>query len=325
MKKKLLVLLTSFFLSISTVLAYSDSVILGGENIGIEVKTDGVLVIGLYKVNDEFIAKSSGIEIGDYIVKVNEHDVKSIEDFINEIDLDSDKEELDIEYKRDSKINKTVLKIESENNEYKTGLYVKDTVNGIGTLTMIDPENNRFLALGHQIQDSISKKILDIDSGSIYESYITGISKSSDGSPGEKEATTNSNNKYGTITGNTDKGIYGFYETEFDKNNLITIGNPKEIELGRASLLTVVDQNIVKEYSINIDKIDMNDDLKNIMFTITDPELLNKTGGIVQGMSGSPIVQNNKLIGAVTHVIVDDCEKGYGIFITNMLDEVEER
>ncbi|MBR3116935.1 MAG: SpoIVB peptidase [Bacilli bacterium] len=325
MRNKLLVLFISFFLSISSVLAYSNQVILGGDNIGIEVKTDGVLVIGLYKVNNDLIAKSSGIEVGDYIVRVNDHNVKTIEDFVNEIDLDSDKEELDIEYKRDSNINKTVLKLELENNEYKTGLYVKDTVNGIGTLTMIDPKNNKFLALGHQIQDSSTKKILDIESGSIYESYITGISKSIDGTPGEKEATTNMNERYGSITDNTDKGIYGYYEKEIDKTNLITIADPDEIELGRASILTVIDQDTVKEYSINIDKIDKKDDLKNIMFTITDEELLSKTGGIVQGMSGSPIVQNNKLVGAVTHVIVDDCEKGYGIFITKMLEESEER
>lgn len=311
-------------LPFNIVFAYSDKVLLGGQNIGIEVKTKGVLVVGLYKVDNKYIASDSGIEAGDYIIKVNNNDVKSIDDFTSEIDKDEDKESIDITYIRDRKEYNSKLKLYKENDDFKTGLYVKDKVNGIGTLTMIDPSNKKFIALGHQIQDSTTKTILNIDSGSIYESYITGISKSSDGSPGEKEATTNTNEKYGTITDNTNKGIFGYYEKELD-SNLIEIASPDEIVLGSASIFTVINQNEVKEYKINIEKIDKKDDLKNILFTITDEELLKSTGGIIQGMSGSPIVQNNKLVGAVTHVIVDDCEKGYGIFITKMLDELEKR
>ena len=318
-KRLFLSLFISLLLPV-TVLAYSDKVILGGQNIGIEVKTKGVLVVGLYKVDDKYIARDSGIEAGDYIVKVNNNDVKSIDDFTKEINNDSDKELIDITYSRNKKIYNTSLKLYKENDDYKTGLYVKDKVNGIGTLTMVDPANKRFIALGHQIQDSVTNTILNIDSGSIYESIITGISKSIDGSPGEKEATTNINEKYGTITDNTLKGIYGYYEKELN-SNLIEVANPDEIVLGSASIFTVIDQDNVKEFSINIEKIDKKDDLKNILFTITDEELLNSTGGIIQGMSGSPIVQNNKLVGAVTHVIVDDCKKGYGIFITKMLNE----
>ena len=322
-KKIFLGLIISLLLPISNVLSYSNEVYVGGENIGIEVKTKGVLVIGLYKVNNNMIASSSGISKGDYIIKVNNHEVNSIDDFSKEIENDEDKENLDITYKREKKIYDTTLKIVNDNNEYKTGLYVKDSISGIGTLTVIDPATNRFLALGHAVIDSNTNSLLTIDTGSIYSSYITGINKSSDGVPGEKIGEANVDDRYGTVSKNSNKGIFGTYEKELNNRKLMKVANPDEIELGGASILTVVDSDTISEFNINIDKIDKNDELKNILFTITDKELLDKTGGVVQGMSGSPIIQNGKVIGAVTHVIVDDCTKGYGIFITNMLEESE--
>ena len=325
MKKlnKLFCIIFLMLIYILPVCAYTDKVFLGGENIGIEVKTKGVLVVGLYKVNNEFIASSSGIKKGDYIINVNDHDVYNINDFSKEIENDLDKENINIKYKHNNKIYDSSLRIINEDNEYKTGLYVKDSVSGIGTLTVIDPGSNRYLALGHAVIDSSTNTLLNIDSGSIYASYITGISKSSNGSPGEKIGEANEEDVYGNISKNTDKGIFGKYEKEIGNRKLMKVADPKEIVLGGASILTVLDKDKVEEFSINIDKIDYNDDLKNMLFTITDPVLLEKTGGIVQGMSGSPIIQNGKIIGAVTHVIVDDCTKGYGIFITNMLEESE--
>ena len=322
-KKIFILLIISLLLPISTVFSYSSEVYVGGENIGIEVKTKGVLVIGLYKVNNELIAKDSGIDKGDYIISVNNHEVNSIDDFTKEINNDLDKEFIDVKYKRGTITNNTTLKIINDNNEYKTGLYVKDEVSGIGTLTLIDPANNRFLALGHGVLDNSTNNLLDIDNGSIYSSYITGINRSSGGSPGEKIGEADPDNKYGIVETNTNKGIFGTYQKEIINRKLLKVGRPDEIVLGEASILTVVDGDTINEYSINIDKVDKNDNLKNILFTINDRELLDKTGGIVQGMSGSPIIQNNKIIGAVTHVIVDDCTKGYGIFITNMLEESE--
>ena len=321
--KKIIIIFILLLLPVTTVFSYSSEVYVGGENIGIEVKTNGVLVIGLYKVNNEFIAKDSGIDKGDYIVSVNGEDINNIDDFTNEINKDEDKESIDIQYKRGKKIYDSKLKIVKEEDDYKTGLYVKDEVSGIGTLTLIDPANNKFLALGHAVLDNSTNSILDIDDGSIYSSYITGINKSSEGNPGEKIGESNPDNKYGIITENTDKGIFGTYEKEIESKKLVKVGDIDEITLGEASILTVVDGDKVSEFSINIDKIDKKDELKNMMFTITDNELLSKTGGIVQGMSGSPIIQNGKIIGAVTHVIVDDCKRGYAIFITNMLEESE--
>ena len=322
--KRIFITLLFLLVPVSTALAYSDEVIIGGQNIGIEVKTKGVLVIGLYKVNDEYVAKKSGITSGDYIIKVNNNDINSIDDFSNQINSDEDKNSIDITYKRDKKIYNSSLELYNDNGEYKTGLYVRDTVNGIGTLTLIDPVSRKFLALGHQILDSNTNTILDIDSGSIYYSYITGINKSNNGSPGEKEATSYIEDKYGTINSNTKMGIFGTYEKEIDTSSLIKIAKKEEVKIGKATILTSVEKDTIDEFDINIDSIDYNDEMKNILFTITDKELLDKTGGIIQGMSGSPIIQNNKLVGAVTHVIVDDCKKGYGIFIINMLEKSEE-
>lgn len=323
MFKKIFISMVILILPIDIVFAYSKEVIVGGQNIGIEVNTDGVLVIGLYEVNGELIAKSSNISTGDYLIKVNGNNINSISDFSREIYNDDDKEYLDITYRRDNKEYNTNLRLMVEDNEYRTGLYVKDTINGIGTLTLIDPLNNRFLALGHQIQESNTNKILEINNGKIYNSYITDIRKSKDGVPGEKVANSHLDDIIGTINTNTKKGIFGTYNSDLNKNNLVEIGTLDEVKLGKASMLTVIENDIVEEFDINIDKIDKKDELKNILFTITDKRLLEKTGGIVQGMSGSPIMQGGKLVGAVTHVIVDDCEKGYGISIINMLEESE--
>ena len=322
--KKILLLLFILFLPFVSVLCYSSEVYVGGENIGIEVKTRGVLVVGLYKVNDEFIASSSGIKMGDYIIESNGTLINTIDEFTNIVN-NCDKDYIDIKYKRDNKEYISKLKVIKEDNTYKTGLYLKDEVSGIGTLTLIDPENNKFLALGHAILDNSTEKVLNINDGSIYYSYITGINKSSGGVPGEKIGDSDSDDKYGIVKNNTNKGIFGEYQKEIINKKKLKIGYPDEIKLGKAKIYTVIDKDTIGEYEINIDNIDRNSELKNILFTITDQELLDKTGGIVQGMSGSPIIQNNKIIGAITHVIVDDCKRGYGIFITNMLEEAENR
>ena len=322
-KKIFLMLLISLIIIPTNVFAYSNKIIVGGQNIGIEVKTKGILVIGLYKINNELIAESSGLKPGDYITKVNNCVINNISDFTNEINNDKSRTDIDIEYNRKGKSYNGSLKIVNHEGELKTGIYVKDTINGIGTLTFIDPNTKKFGALGHEILDKNTESILNINDGSIYYSYITGTKKSVNGTPGEKEATVDQDKTYGVIDENTIKGIFGTYTSTINNSNLYEVGKKEEIEKGEASILTVLDGEEIKSYTINIDDINTKDSTKNIIFTITDTELLNKTGGIIQGMSGSPIIQNNKVIGAVTHVIVNDCKKGYGIFITNMLEEAE--
>ena len=322
-KKIFLTLLFSLIIMPINVYAYSNKLILGGNNIGIEVKTNGILVVGLYEINNNLIAQSSGIKKGDYIVKVNNNKINNISDFTKEILNDDDKKSIDVNYLRKGKNYTTTLQIVNIDGDYKTGLYVKDTINGIGTLTFIDPETKKFGALGHEIVAKDTDEILDIDDGSIYYSYITGINKSNNGSPGEKEATYDKDNTYGIINKNTKAGIFGDYTSNINKNNLYEVASSSEITEGNAKIYTVIDGENLESFDIQIEKLNLNDDTKNIVFKITDEKLLNSTGGIVQGMSGSPIVQNNKIVGAVTHVLVNDCKRGYGIFITNMLKEVE--
>ena len=320
MRKKLVTFLITVLIPISTIFAYTDKVYIGGENVGIEVKTDGVLVVGLYKINDNFIQNS--VNPGDYIIEVNGNKILSIDDFAREINNDEDKESIDIKIRRNNKYINTKIPLVNDNNEYKTGLYVKDEISGIGTLSFIDPTNNNFFCLGHQISDQ-SDDIVDISSGSIYYSYITDINRSSNGNVGEKEAITDDSNKYGTINKNTNKGIFGTYEKDYSSKQIYEVASKEEVKLGEAKLLTVTKNEEIKEYSINIDSIDLNDSIKNMMFTVTDQELIDNTGGIVQGMSGSPIIQNNKIIGVVTHVIINDTKRGYAIFTVNMLEEAE--
>ena len=322
-KSFFITILLSIVMPLSVVFGYTDKVYIGGENVGIEVKTNGVLVVGLYKINDKLLQESSNIEAGDYIIEVNNNRIVSINDFVREINNDDDHSEIDVKIRRKNKTFSTKLVLEYIDNEYKTGLYVKDEISGIGTLSFIDPTNNNFFCLGHQIADQSTNDIVDISSGSIYYSYITDINRSSNGNVGEKEAVTDENNKYGSIKKNTDKGIFGTYEKDYSNKKQYEVASKEEVKLGEAKLLTVTSNDEIKEYSINIDSIDLNDSVKNMMFSVTDKELIDSTGGIVQGMSGSPIVQNNKIIGVVTHVIINDTKRGYAIFTVNMLEEAE--
>lgn len=319
MFKKAFLFLLLFIPSIA--LAYSDYVYVGGENIGIELKADGVLIVGFYKVNDSYIASDAGLKIGDRIVSINNQEINSIYDLTNQIKASNGN--INVTYVRDNQTKTTALTLPKENNTYKTGIYVKDSITGIGTLTYVDPNTKLFGALGHEIIDSRTGQILDISGGSIYESTVTDIEPSSNGMPGEKNAQINTENINGTIFENTIKGIFGNYTDNVDDSRLYKVAKPDDIKTGKAKILTVLEDDVVKEYEIEITKISKNQDTKNLSFKITDSELLEKTNGIVQGMSGSPIIQDDYIIGAVTHVVVDNPHKGYGIFITTMLEEGE--
>lgn len=306
--------------------AYSDYVAIGGENIGIELNAKGVMVVGLYKVNDTYPAKEAGLEVGDTIIAVNDSKISNINEMVSKIDNTADKSEIKIQYLRGSKYLTTNLKLyKDKDNIYKTGLYVKDSITGLGTLTFVDPNTKLFGALGHEIIEKSTGKILEIKDGKIFDSTVTGIERSSEGTPGEKNADFDTSKITGEVSSNTTKGIFGNYLGTVNNNKLYKVAQPNEIKTGKASIFTVIEGTEVKEYSINITKITnySNQENKNIMFEITDEQLLSKTGGIIQGMSGSPIIQDNKIIGAVTHVVVDNPAKGYGIFITNMLEEAE--
>ena len=210
---------------------------------------------------------------------------------------------------------------EDENKVLKTGLYVKDQINGIGTLTYIDPETKRFGALGHEIIETATAQKFEIKDGKIFNATVSNIEKSRNGTAGEKNATYDKTTTAGEIDNNDITGIYGTYQEEIANMETMEVGTKEEIKEGPATIKTVIEENKTEEFNINIIGIDTTSKTKNILFEITDDDLLNKTGGVVQGMSGSPIIQNDKIIGAVNYVIVNDTKKGYGIFITTMLEE----
>ena len=323
MKTSLLTILLSLLLPLTT-FAYSSNLVLGGDNIGINISYSGILVVGIYKIGDQDPANQAGLKKGDIITSVNNTKVNSINNLVEIINNDSDKN-IVIDYTRDKKNNQTNLQLyQDDTGTLKTGLYVKDSVTGIGTLTYVDPNTRIYGALGHEIAEQSTGQILEIKNGKIFESSVTGVNPSKDGTPGEKQATYYNTKVDGDIKENTTQGIFGKYTKELKENKKYKVASTNDIKEGTAYLHTVLDGNKVEPYTINIIQINKTDQKnKNFVFKITDEKLLNKTGGIIQGMSGSPITQGDYIIGAVTHVVVDDVTKGYGIFITNMLEESE--
>lgn len=325
MKKltKIIFILYSFFVFNLNIFAYSEKVILGGENIGITLNSDGLIVVGFYEVGGKYIGKET-LKIGDVILKVENTIIHSIDDLSSLISENIKDNKVNIEIKRNDKILNLKMNLVYEDNVYKTGLYIKDKVTGIGTLTYIDPISNIYGALGHEIILSDTGKRVEIKNGNIFPSIVNSIDRSVDGTVGSKNATILYNNVIGNVLKNTEFGIYGKYTGE-KNNNLIEVSTFEEIKLGEAKIRTIINGKDIKEYNITIinkekDKLNTT---KAISFVINDNILIEDAGGIVQGMSGSPIVQNGKIIGAVTNVVVDDVDRGYGIFIRTMLEEGE--
>lgn len=302
--------------------AYSKYIIPGGETVGIKVNSKGVMVVGFYKVDNHYLAKDAGFNQGDIIIKINDKNVNSIDTMVNLIK--GNEENVKITINRNNLIKDITLKLKTDkDNVYKTGLYVKDQINGIGTLSYIDPVSKIYGALGHQIDEKNTMQKFEIKDGTIFKADITDITKSQNGAPGEKIARFFSDTIYGNIKENTKSGIFGTYEEPLPNKNAIEVAQPDTIKLGKALIKTVINNDEIETFEINIIKLDTNQKEKNILFEIIDQNLIEKTGGVIQGMSGSPIIQNDKIIGAITHVVVNDSKKGYGIFITTMLEEGE--
>lgn len=319
----LLTLIFTLLIIPNYALAYSDYIVAGGENIGIELNSKGVIIVGTYEVNGINPAKEANLRAGDKIIKINNKDVINIEEMLKVIENSNNKSNIKITYLRGNNTNDTSLKLSKSNdNIYKTGLYVKDSISGVGTLTFIDPNTKLFGALGHEITEKNTGQKLEIKDGKIYSSTVTGITRSDIGKPGEKAARYDSSDIFGNVKENTTSGIFGNYTSTIPDKKLYKVAKEDEVKTGNATIFTVIDGNTIESFAINILRINKNT-TKNILFEITDSRLLRNTGGIVQGMSGSPIIQDNFIVGAVTHVVVDDPTKGYGIFITTMLEEAE--
>lgn len=322
MKKVFFTFFIILFLPLN-ILAYSKYIIPGGESIGININSDGLIVVGYYKVNGDFIARNN-IKIGDRIIKINNKKISSIKELTKEISNNiKDNDEVDIIVKRNNRIVNTKLVLKEENNVLKTGLYIKDNVVGLGTLTYIDPVTKIYGALGHDIVLNETNNRVEIKDGNILLSKVTSIDKSRNGKVGSKNATILFKEKIGTIEKNIDSGIYGFYTGSIPKKSTMEVADFSNINKGSAYILTVTNNNEIKKYDILIlDKYySKRNTNKAFSFEIIDDNLINKTGGIVQGMSGSPIVQDNKIIGSVTNVVIDNVLRGYAISIVKMLED----
>ncbi|WP_426349423.1 SpoIVB peptidase [Alloiococcus sp. CFN-8] len=319
-------------IAVNNKIKYDKMLVPSGMSIGVKVNTK-VLVVGYAKIETEqglldSPALEKNIGIGDIINKVNNIPVdssKTLATLLNKFQ----EEKLQVEIERDGEVYIREIKAvkSSEDGRFKLGLWVRDSTAGVGTLTFFDPENNIYAALGHPITDIDTNRILKVSSGNIVNSSIINVKKGQKGTPGElKGIFINEDKALGTVSSNTPCGIFG----RINNNELMMrdikpmkVAMPDEIKEGKAQIITTVDEKGPRYYDIEILKLLSQDvaDSKGMLIKVTDPELLSKTGGIVQGMSGSPIIQNNKIIGAVTHVLVNKPDTGYGIYIQWMVKD----
>ena len=297
-----------------------------GKIIGLKLYTNGVLIVGMSEIENvnhqkERPYENLNIQEGDTILKVNDLEIQTIENLQKEINK-SDGKNIDLTIlKEDGTIETSNIKpVKVSNTEYKLGLWVKDAATGVGTLTYYEPNSKSFAALGHGITDSDTDKLINIDSGNIVTSKVVSIQKGEQGKPGEIRGSIINQPTIGKVYKNTEFGIYGeltnLSNIKIDYSNKLEVALRDEIQEGNAEVLCSLDGNETKEYDIKIEKIyrDNNENNKSMLIEVTDKDLINKTGGIIRGLSGAPIIQNGKFIGAITNVLVNSPTKGYAIF-----------
>lgn len=305
----------------------------GGNPVGVRVSSEGVLIVGYSNVEIdgkvmESPGKCGGLEIGDIILKIDGEEMTSSSDLLKNI-RECDDGKIDVEILRHgNKMSKSIQLLKENDNEYKIGLWIRDSTAGVGTMTFFEPYSHKFGALGHPITDCDTNEPFLIKKGDLLDSSIISVRKGEKGSPGElKGIFLDENVPKGEIEKNTQSGIFGKINND-DSYNMrsatpMKIGFRNEIKTGSAKIITTIDESGPQEFDIEIEKLLTQDTAgsKSMVIKITDPVLLEKTGGIVQGMSGSPIIQNGKLIGAVTHVLINKPDTGYGIYIEWMLQD----
>lgn len=307
-----------------------NTVLLGGMPVGIYMETDGVMVLNTEEIEGmdgrDYEPAAHVVKAGDYITGINREKIENKKELLKALKDLNDTEVVLTLRRNEELIDVKIKPVECNPNDYKLGIWVRDNVQGLGTVTFLDKQS-RFGALGHGIHDTDTNVLMSIAEGTLYKTSIQSIHKGENGIPGSMEGIIvyNGYNKLGTIEKNTEAGIYGTVDKidELFKEQIpIEVASKDEIVEGEATMRCYID-NKIQNYDIKVTHIDKSDKEinKGLVIEVTDEELLEKTGGIIQGMSGSPIIQNGKLIGAVTHVFVQDSTKGYGIFIENMLEQ----
>lgn len=296
-----------------------------GTPFGIKMLTNGVVIVGVADIKTESgivnPAVIAGLKVGDIITAINGKKVNTNAEIIQTVS-NSEGKDLKISFYRNNiscSTNLTPVKSLTDST-YMAGIWLRDSTAGIGTLTFYNPASKGFGGLGHGVCDSETNELMPLLSGDIVPVTISGITKGEKGNPGELRGYFTSDNAMGTLDANVPAGVYGTLNSA-PKGSALEVAMKQEIKTGAAKILTTIDGGRPQYYNVEIEKIDYRDSVqsKNMVVHITDENLINATGGIVQGMSGSPIIQNNKIIGAVTHVFVNDPTRGYGIFAENML------
>ena len=303
---------------IAQCIAQESEYILGGEAVGIKLLSSGVLVMGVDRLDTD-------IEVGDIILEVNNSKIETD----SELEIYAQKgEELLLTIKHGDNITQKRIIPQYSNNSrtYKLGLWVKDSSAGVGTITFYDKNTLNYAALGHAIYEGKEGNALDISTGCITKTEIFNIKKGLSKYPGELKGTI-TNEVLGQIYKNTKNGIFGRIENDslIDYSKVIKVAKKEDIEEREAYICVTLDDNTKRNYKINIDKVFLNStDNKNMAISVIDEELIEKTGGIVQGMSGAPIVQNDRLIGSITHVLLDNPKMGYASFIENLISDMND-
>ena len=301
----------------------------GGMPFGVKIISKGLTVVGFSSTEGENASPAfmAGIRNGDIIIKANGRDVKSINDFSSIISSNPGEMVTVTVLRGKNEIEFSFKPVYStDDGSYKTGIYVKDSTSGIGTVTFINPVTGAFGGLGHGICDSSSGRLVSLSQGIIMDVSINGVVKGKVGDAGELRGSFNAK-KIGSLSRNSSNGVFGVISLNsvHSPEGKMHVCTKEEIKNGEAYIWCTLDENGPQKYSVSISDIDLtSSNVKNFRVKVTDPRLLAKTGGIVQGMSGSPIIQNGRIIGAVTHVLINDPTQGYGIFIENMLSSMPE-
>lgn len=301
-----------------------------GKAIGMKMYTKGVLVVGMSEIQGKKPYENTGIETGDKIVEVNNVKINNTDELIECVNS-SKGESIQITYISDNEEEvANISPVKTGENEYKLGLWVRDAAAGVGTLTFYEPSTGEFGALGHGINDVDTYELIDIANGELVTTNIIDIVKGEDGTPGEIRGIIDGSSTIGSIYKNTNYGVYGKVTEKsrlnLDINNELEVANRSEIKTGKAEIMCELENGKIEKYEIEIQKIflENNQDNKSMLIKVTDEDLIEKTGGIIQGMSGAPIIQNGKFIGAVTHVLVNDSKMGYAVFADLMIKQMRE-
>ena len=298
-----------------------------GNAIGLKLYTDGVLIVGMSEIEGQKPYENLDIKEGDRIISINNKKIENTEDLVEIINNEKGKE-VSMRYERqDEEKEVTITPVKTLDDKYKLGLWVRDAAAGVGTATFYIPSTGTFAALGHGITDADTGELIEIADGEFVTTNIVSIKKGLKGTPGEIKGSIESGIKIGEVSQNTKFGVFGklnnvsMLNTNLEK---MEVANRSEIKLGKAQIVCELTTGQKEYYDIEIQKININNnnDNKSMYIKITDEKLLKKTGGIIQGMSGSPIVQDGKFIGAVTHVLVSDPTSGYGVFADMMLKQM---